>query len=109
MVEPLRHVGGLGDLSDDEAMRLGWLMNRLSRVQKAELGAEHVYAFVFGGAPPTRRTPPHLHLHLVPRYPGTPREHWGLALSRWSDAPRVDSEAMGTLITRLRNRLDSDS
>lgn len=103
MVEPLRHVAGLGGLTDDEAMRLGWLVNRLSGLQRAVLGADHVYAFVFGGAPPSRRTPDHLHVHLAPRYPETPPEFRGPTVTRWPDAPRVDADQMRALVARLRS------
>jgi diadenosine tetraphosphate (Ap4A) HIT family hydrolase len=106
MVEPLRHVPGLGELTDEEAARLGWLANRLARVLKELLGAEHVYAFVLGGGTPSRRSPPHLHLHLAPRYPGTPQEYWGQALSRWPGAPRVHDDGMRVLITQLRAALE---
>jgi diadenosine tetraphosphate (Ap4A) HIT family hydrolase len=75
MVEPKRHARGLGDLSDDEAAAIGRLANRLARVLKEAEGAEHVYAFVFGAAIP------HLHVHLAPRYPNTPREFWDRASS----------------------------
>ena len=39
---------------------------------------------------------PHLHVHLAPRYPGTPEDYWWTRLLDWPDAPRG-----GTL--RLRN------
>ncbi len=72
VVEPKRHAAGLGDLTDEEAGAVGRLINRLAGVLKQVVGAEHVYAFGYGGGVP------HLHVHLVPRYPGTPREYWGL-------------------------------
>lgn len=71
IVETKRHVAGLGDLTDEEAAAVGRLMNRIARVQREIEGAEHVYAFVFGDGVP------HLHVHLAPRYPGTPRDFRG--------------------------------
>jgi histidine triad (HIT) family protein len=97
MVEPKRHVPGLGDLTDDEASVIGLLMNRTARVLKEVLGAEHVYSFVYGGAVA------HLHVHVAPRYPGTPREFWGPRLREWPDAPKVDPLEMRALVSRLRD------
>jgi diadenosine tetraphosphate (Ap4A) HIT family hydrolase len=105
-VEPLRHVEGLGLLSDEEASRLGWLVNRLAGVLRTALQAEHVYSFVLGGAPHTMRTPAHLHVHIVPRYPGTPAEYRGPTMvSRWPDAPRVDDAEIRALVQQLRTML----
>ncbi len=99
IVEPKRHAPGLGDLTDDEASAIGRLSNRLARVLKDTLEAEHVYAFVFGDGVP------HLHVHLAPRYPHTPIEFWGAQLSQWPDAPRIDEPEMRALVTLLRDRL----
>jgi histidine triad (HIT) family protein len=44
---------------------------RTARALKAVVGAEHVYSFVLG------HHVPHLHIHVLPRYPGAPREFWG--------------------------------
>lgn len=95
MVEPRRHVAGLGLLTDDEGARLGVVVNRASAALRSELGAEHVYAFVFGDSVA------HLHIHLVPRYPGTPRQFWGTELRRWPEAPTVDPNEMRALCNRL--------
>jgi histidine triad (HIT) family protein len=75
MAEPKRHVVGLGSLSNDEAAALGQLVNRLARSLRNIEGAEHVYSFVFGDVVP------HLHIQIVPRYPGTPREYWGIRVT----------------------------
>ena len=101
IVEPTRHVPGMGDLTDEEASALGRTCSRMARLLQDAEGAEHVYLYVIGDEVP------HLHVHLVPRYPGTPREHWGPGVSRWPDAPRVDSESMRALISGLRSMLDT--
>ena len=61
-----RHARAVYDLEDDEAAALGRLAARVMRAQRSALGAEHVYAFAIGDALL------HAHLHLVPRYAGTP-------------------------------------
>src|SRR5687768_11628022 len=87
MVEPIRHVTGWGLLSDDEAEAIGRMLNRVASALRERLGADHVYTFVFGD------NVAHLHVHVVPRYPGTPREFWGTRLAEWPDAPTVDHPA----------------
>src|SRR5262249_34075577 len=57
---PKRHAAGLGAVTDDEAAAIGRLLNGLARVLKDTIGADHVYAFVFGDGVP------HLHVHLAP-------------------------------------------
>ena len=99
MVEPKRHAPGLGDLTDEEAEAIGRTANRVARLQRDVLGAEHVYSFVYGDAVP------HLHLHLAPRYPGTPKDVWGPRLRQWSDAPTVDLIEMRALVAELRTAL----
>jgi histidine triad (HIT) family protein len=99
VVEPTRHVPGVGDLHDREAAALGRTCSRMARLLQEAGGAEHVYLYVVGD------DVAHLHVHLLPRYPGTPQQHWGPGVTRWPDAPRVDPESMRTLISDLRRRL----
>jgi histidine triad (HIT) family protein len=96
LIEPRRHVAGMGDLSDDEARRLGLLASRFSRALMHRAGAEHVYLFVLG------HKVDHLHLWLVPRYPGTPREYWGQRVDEWPDAPRGNATEVADLVARLK-------
>ena len=102
MVEPRRHTPGLAELTDEEAQALGLLVARLSRALKESEGAEHVYAFVLGDRVP------HLHVHLVPRYPGAPPEYWGVRVDEWPGAPRGDADAVHALCLRLRRYLTTD-
>lgn len=98
LAEPRRHVSELGDLTTDEAASLGTLAARASAALTAA-GAEHVYAAVIGHGVP------HLHLHLLARHPGTPREYWWTAVDEWPDAPRGDGGAVGAFVARLRTHL----
>ena len=72
-VEPRRHVPGLAALNDAEARSVGWWCMRASRALRDVARAEHVYAAVFGDGVP------HLHVHLLPRFPGTPASTGGSA------------------------------
>jgi histidine triad (HIT) family protein len=99
MVEPKRHVPDLADLTDREAAALGVVVARLSRALRESEGAEHVYAFVLGDRVP------HLHVHLVPRYPGAPAAYWGVHVDEWPGAPRGRTAEVAALVQRLRDCL----
>jgi histidine triad (HIT) family protein len=101
MVEPKRHVTGLGELTEDEAAALGRLVNDVARALRDVEGAEHIYSFVFGDAVP------HLHVHVVPRYPGTPREYWGVRIDEWPGTPRGGAAEIAEISDRLRVGLAS--
>lgn len=70
IVDLKRHAAGYGDMNDDEARAIGFILNKLGRILKNSENAEHVYSFVHGDAFP------HFHVHLIPRYTGTPEEFW---------------------------------
>ncbi|MCP4427068.1 MAG: HIT family protein [Chloroflexi bacterium] len=96
LVETKRHVPGLTELTDEEAQHIGLIIARTSRALKTATNAEHIYLFVMG------HHVDHLHYHLLPRYPGTPREYWGTRIDEWPDAPRGDVAAVEQLCVRLR-------
>lgn len=96
MVEPKRHAPELGDLTDAEAQALGLMVARLSRALQVSEGAEHVYAFVLGDRVA------HVHVHVVPRYPGAPRAYWGVHVDEWPDAPRGGRQEIEALCSRLK-------
>jgi histidine triad (HIT) family protein len=109
-VETRRHVARLGDLTTAEAAAVGVLVNDLSRVLRTAAGAEHVYSHVYGDGPP------HLHVHLQPRYPTTPPEYWPRRVgggsvgvlnpvTDWPEAPRGGPADARALTTRLSEAL----
>lgn len=102
VAEPKRYAAGLGDLTDREAGALRRLVTRLARALKEVTGPEHVYSFVLGDGLA------HLHVVLAPRYVGTSREHWGVPLREWPDAPRVGEDKMRSLVVRLRTHMSAD-
>ena len=99
VLEPRRHIRELGELTPDEGASLGRLTARASAALTAAEGAEHVYAAVIGHGVE------HLHLHLLPRYPGTPREYWWVRVDEWPDAPRGGPADVAALAERLRQVL----
>lgn len=94
LIEPKRHVPGLADLRPEEAERVGALQSLVARALVEVVAAEHVYAFVLG------HHVPHLHVHVLPRYRGTPREYWGTRVDEWPDAPTGDHAAIADLAER---------
>jgi len=70
MIDLKRHVPTLAEMNPEEAKTFGVIMARLSRALKEIENADHVYALVSGNSVP------HLHMHLVARYPNTPEQYW---------------------------------
>jgi diadenosine tetraphosphate (Ap4A) HIT family hydrolase len=100
-VEARRHVAELGDLTPEEASAVGVAAARWSRALTEVTGAGHVYAAVIG------HHVAHFHLHLIPRYPGTPREYWWTRVDEWPDAPRGDATAVRALIHQIVSNTNS--
>lgn len=97
MVTPRRHVADFAGLTDDESAAIGQWITRLSRSLKA-IGAERVYLAVVG------HVVPHLHVHLVPRWPGTPEDLSWQEVDSW-EARRGDVTAATEVVERLRHQL----
>ncbi len=95
VLQPKRHAT-LAELTDDEARAMGWLAARLGRALAACTDAEKVYAYAFGEAYD------HLHMFVVARYPGAPREYVRLRAQEWPGAPRGGAQAIAALVERLR-------
>ena len=102
VVEPKRHAPGLADLTNAEAQAVGLLVTRLSRALKATVGPEHIYSFVLG------HHVAHLHIHIVPRYPGAPRQYWGIHVDEWPDAPHGGPQEIAALGAQLRAYLANE-
>jgi len=94
-----RHVARLGDLSDDESAAVGRTATRLARALTEAGGAEWVYSAVIGTGVP------HFHLHLIPRYPDTPRAVPWHEVNRWVGARRGGADEITEFVERLRARI----
>ena len=95
-----RHVPSFAELDSDEAAAMGVAISRLSAALKAE-GADPVYLAGIGHAVP------HLHIHLIPRWPETPTEISWINVDDWEGARRGGAEVVNEWTVRLRNRLES--
>ena len=100
-VEPKRHVAELADLTETEAQALGLYTSRAARALMDTLGMVHVYAFVIGDGAP------HVHVHVIGRYPDAPRPYWGPRVDEWPDAPHGAAPEIAQVNTRLRDYFSS--
>ncbi|WP_077619437.1 HIT family protein [Bacillus sinesaloumensis] len=102
MIDLKRHAPSLADMTTEEAKAFGLIVAKVSRALKETENADHVYALVSGDAVP------HLHMHLIPRYPDTPKEYWGPgAVYDWPDAPKGNNEQIMQVCKRLRATLEN--
>jgi diadenosine tetraphosphate (Ap4A) HIT family hydrolase len=95
-VEPKRHVAGLADLTAAEAQAIGLFTSRLARALMAVAGVEHVYSFVIGDGVP------HVHVHVIGRYPSAPRDYWGTRVDEWPEAPKGNAAEIERLAGGMR-------
>ena len=96
MIDIKRHVPSLAELTEEEAKAFGLITSRVSKALKSE-GAEHIYAFVSGNGVP------HMHMHIIPRYPNTPKEFWSpTEVAGWTGAPHGGSQQIQNYVKRIR-------
>jgi diadenosine tetraphosphate (Ap4A) HIT family hydrolase len=95
------HVRAWPDLDPAALAALGPLAARVMRAQREVLGAEHVYAFAVGDV--VR----HFHLHLVPRYAGTPARLRGRGAFQASPAEALEAEVLAAAAARVATAIAS--
>jgi histidine triad (HIT) family protein len=99
-VTPKRHVPGFAGLGSAEAAAVGVAIARWSRALEAAK-AEHVYVLRIGF------NVPHLHVHLVPRWPGTPGDVAWTHVDDWPGARRGDAAQAAEVVAGLRRLEDA--
>jgi histidine triad (HIT) family protein len=102
-VVPRRHVAGLDGLTDDEAGAIGLAVARASRALRAGEGVERIYSAVIGHGVD------HLHVHLLPRYAGTPRDVPWFAVDDWEGGPHGGAAEVAEIVAELRAHLRNAS
>jgi len=102
MIDLKRHAPTLADMTVKEAQAFGVIMARVSKALMESEHAEHVYSLVSGNSVP------HLHMHIVARYPNTPKEYWGpMEVYDWTDAPMGDEDDVLALCRRIKSYLEN--
>lgn len=96
LIEPTRHITDPSEMTEEEASALGSLISQGTNLIKTKLGAEHVYLFRINDLVA------HLHFHLVPRYPNTPKDYWGLKIMVWPDRPQIELPEIQELSKKLK-------
>jgi histidine triad (HIT) family protein len=98
-VESKRHVPELADLTEQEAQAVGLWISRVARALLQTENMEHVYSFFIADGVP------HVHVHVIGRRPGAPREYWGPRVDDWPGAPRGGETEIAQVADRLRDYL----
>jgi ATP adenylyltransferase len=70
MVAPLRHVGSIEDLDDDETAALALAQTRAVRAIRAAYGPDGINLGANMGRAAGAGVPDHVHLHVLPRWAG---------------------------------------
>jgi len=101
-VEPKRHAPQLSDLTREEAEAIGYSTSIVAKALIETLGVEHVYSFVIGDHVP------HVHVHVIGRYPGAPRKYWGVRVDEWPEAPQGTVEEIEKVADGIRTFVNSE-
>ncbi len=102
VLAPRRHARWWWELSEEESRELGPLARRILLAQQRVLGAEHGYAFAIGDVLH------HMHLHLVPRYPGTPKHLRGRGAFDARPDEMLPEERVSAAVQKLASGLQND-
>jgi len=103
MIDLKRHAPTLAEMTVEEAKAFGVIMTRVSKALKESENAEHIYSLVSGNSVP------HLHMHLVARYPNTPEQYWGpMEVYDWEDAPMGGNNEVVKLCNRIKVYLENN-
>ena len=95
-VETRRHASYLDEVTDAEAVTVGWAATRSAKALRHALDPEAVFSAVVG------RGVPHFHQHVFARHRGTPREFNWMASNQWTAAPHGDAVELAHLADDLR-------
>ena len=98
-IESKRHVAELADLTGQEAQMIGLFTSRVANALLHTQGMEHIYTFFIGDGVP------HVHVHVIGRYPGAPREFWGTKVDEWPEAPKGSEHEIEQVADRVRSFL----
>jgi histidine triad (HIT) family protein len=99
-VESKWHVPELADLTEQEAQAIGLWTSRVAQALLHAEGMEHVYSFFIADGVP------HVHVHVIGRRPGAPREYWGPRVDDWPQAPRGGEDEIAQVADRARAYLN---
>ena len=96
LLVPRRHADTWADLNHEEASQIGIAAATLGDALRNATNAERLYSAVIG------HHSAHFHLHLFPRYPGTPSEFSWTECDEWSGSPRGGANEIDTFVQQVR-------
>jgi diadenosine tetraphosphate (Ap4A) HIT family hydrolase len=99
-----RHITALDELTDEEAVELGMLLQRTSRALKEITGCQKTYVMQFA----EMAEHPHVHFHVVPRRADLPEDRRSTQIFGYlgvSEEERVPEEVMNEIGLRVRRFL----
>lgn len=99
LIVPRRHADTWADLTAGEASEIGTAAAALSGPLRDLTRAERIYSAVVG------HHSAHFHLHVFPRYPGTPKKFWFQDVDAWEGSPKGDADQIGAFVGQLRSAL----
>jgi diadenosine tetraphosphate (Ap4A) HIT family hydrolase len=99
LVVTRRHVDQLPDLTSQEAGAAMAAAHRLAGALRDVQGPERIHLAVVGLGVP------HFHLHVFPRYHGTPEGIDWMSADEWEGAPHGDAVQIAALVDELREAL----
>jgi histidine triad (HIT) family protein len=99
IIETQRHVSEVSELTDLEAQEVGLCIKRIANVLLRTTKMEHIYSFLIGDGVP------HVHIHVIGRYPGAPKEFWNTKVDEWPDATRGGEKEIAELVRNIRKSL----
>lgn len=96
LVVPRRHADTWADLSPDEAADIGVAAATLAGPLRELTGAQRIYSAVIG------HHSRHFHLHVFPRYPGTPEAFGFMDVDEWEGSPKGGAAQIGEFVQSFR-------
>jgi diadenosine tetraphosphate (Ap4A) HIT family hydrolase len=86
VVVPRRHVESIHELSDDESVELGRLLQQTSKALVEVLGCQKTYVMMFAEAAGFN----HVHFHVVPRAHDLDADHRGSSIFEYLKRPESE-------------------
>jgi diadenosine tetraphosphate (Ap4A) HIT family hydrolase len=99
-----RHIEAIDELTDEEALELGVLLQRVSLALKEVTGCLKTYVIQFAEL----AEHPHVHFHIVPRMADQPENRRGTKIFEYlsaSEEERVSEERMNEIAVKVQKIL----
>ena len=99
LVVPKKEDDKLFDLDEESYLKLMQFSYKVAKAIERAVPCERVGMTVID------LEVPHVHVHIIGRYPGAPREFWGPRVDEWPDAPHGGEEEIAQVAERVRRYL----